>query len=198
MLTGADRSWQNQGGRFAVLELDARLSSRLGFGPHRRARLRRRATHLWAWPPSLVRPCAAATVSRPGRPGESERTAAGAAEFDVARTPVSVALVRRYCVDACSRLGWADSADAVELLVSELATNAVLHACGPRMRVRVLDRGLRLRVEVSDDSLTLPVPRRAAAQAESGRGMALVETLAVDAGCDVTVHGKTAWFEVGL
>lgn len=119
-------------------------------------------------------------------------------QLEVARTPSSVGLVRRFCVDACSTLGWADSSDAVELLVSELATNAVKHAHGARMRVRVLDHGLRLRVEVSDDSVSLPVPRRATAGAENGRGLAIIDALAVDAGCDVTVGGKTTWFEVGI
>lgn len=89
-----------------------------------------------------------------------------------------------------------ESAEAVELLVSELATNAVVHGCGSRMRVRVLDHGLRLRVEVSDDSTTLPAQRHAAADAESGRGLAMIDTLAVEAGCDVAVNGKTAWFEM--
>lgn len=119
-------------------------------------------------------------------------------ELDIASGPRSVAVARRYCINACFELGWADSVDTVALLVSELATNAVIHACGPRLRMRVLENGLRLRVEVSDDRRTLPVPRRAAAHAESGRGLALVDTLAVAAGRHVAVTGKTAWFEVGL
>lgn len=122
----------------------------------------------------------------------------GPTELDVACIPRNVALVRRYCVDKCSELGWAESADAVELLVSELATNAVVHAGGSRLRVRVLDRGLRLRIEVSDGSVTLPVARPAAVNAEHGRGLAMVDVLAVDAGCDVADAGKTAWFEMGI
>ena len=123
--------------------------------------------------------------------------AAGAADLDVPSTPGSVAVVRRFCVQACCDLGWADSAETVELLVSELATNAVVHGRGARLRVRVLDRGLRLRVEVSDDSSARPVPRRAVPDAEDGRGLAMVELLAADAGCDVVADGKTAWFELG-
>ncbi len=44
--------------------------------------------------------------------------------------PRSIALVRRYGIDACAALGWADSCDTVGLLVSEVATNAMLHAYG--------------------------------------------------------------------
>lgn len=148
--------------------------------------------------PGLDRPIRGDGLSRHVQPGEPERIATDGAVFDVASTLCSVALVRRYCVDACSDLGWADSAADVELLSSELATNAVVHGGGSRVRVRVLDQGLRLRVEVSDDSRSLPVPRRAVAGAESGRGLALVDMLAVDAGCDVGPEGKTVWFEVGI
>lgn len=197
-----------------MLEPDARPPPRPRFGPHGRfgadgdsAVCRHPAVDAAAAavrtssarPLGRGQPTGAGSVSRPERHGEPERATTGPAEFDVARTPRSVALVRRYCVDACCELGWVESADAVELLVSELATNCVVHACGSRMRVRVrvLDHGMRLRVEVSDDSLTLPAPRHAAAQAENGRGLAMVDILAVDAGCDITVAGKTAWFEVG-
>jgi len=111
--------------------------------------------------------------------------------------PRSVALVRRYAVDACTAHGWGASADTVALLASEVATNAVLHAYGPEIRVRILDLGLRLRVEVFDGSPVLPVPRRAAAGAEDGRGLALVAALAVAWGADARPGGKTSWFEIG-
>lgn len=110
--------------------------------------------------------------------------------------PRSIALVRRYTVDACVAYGWGDSADTVELLVSEVATNTVLHAYGPELRVRVLERGERLRVEVFDGSPELPIPRNASVSAESGRGLAIVEALAVQWGVDTGPGGKTAWFEI--
>jgi anti-sigma regulatory factor (Ser/Thr protein kinase) len=116
----------------------------------------------------------------------------------VPSAPRSIALVRRYAVDACNAHEWADAADTVALLVSEVATNAVLHAYGSHVRVRVLDHGLRLRVEVFDGSPTLPVPRGARAHDEGGRGLALVEALAVAWGVDVTPLGKTTWFEIGV
>lgn len=116
----------------------------------------------------------------------------------VASAPRSVALVRRYAVDVCRELGWGDSADTVALLVSEVATNAVLHSYGAEIRVRVLDHGLRLRVEVSDGSPELPVMRGARPTDEDGRGLALVEALAVAWGADARPDGKTSWFEIGV
>ena len=129
---------------------------------------------------------------------DREQPGGDAAELVVPSTPRSVALIRRYAVQACVALGWEDVADTVALLASEVATNAVLHAYGPEIRVRVLDRATRLRVEVFDSSPVLPVQRSAVAGSEDGRGMALVECLAVQWGVDGLASGKLVWFEVGI
>ena len=114
----------------------------------------------------------------------------------VPSAPRNIALLRRYAVTTCTRLGRSDAVDTVALLVSEVATNAVLHAYGPEVRIRVLALGRCLRVEVVDGSPVLPVQRHAAAGAEGGRGLALVEALAVRWGVDARATGKTFWFEV--
>ena len=135
--------------------------------------------------------------------GALDRPGGGADEPDadglvVPRAPRSVAVVRRYAVDACAALGWGDSTDTVALLVSEVATNAVLHARGAEIRVQVLDRGVRLRIVISDVSPVLPGPRRAKSGAEDGRGVAMVEALAVSWGVDARPDGTSFWFELGL
>lgn len=132
-----------------------------------------------------------------GRPNGSKQPLAGGRWFITARTPRSVAHVRRYCVAACEALGWADAADTVELLVSEIATNAVCHAQGQSYQVRLLDQGKRLRVEVADDSPERPASRDAAADAENGRGLAMVNAFALRSGVEARGDGKTTWFEVG-
>ena len=114
----------------------------------------------------------------------------------VPSAPRNIALLRRYAVTACTRFGRSDAVDTVALLVSEVATNAVLHAYGPEVRVRVLAIGRCLRIEVFDGSPVLPVQRHAAEGAEGGRGIALVEALAVRWGVDARATGKTFWFEV--
>jgi anti-sigma regulatory factor (Ser/Thr protein kinase) len=136
-------------------------------------------------------------VSEPREPTE-QRAAAGDDGLVVTSSPRSVALTRRYVVDACVAYGWSASSDTVALLTSEVVTNSVLHAYGPQVRVRVLDRGLRLRVEVFDGSPVLPVPRKAPTSAVNGRGIALVDELALAWGVDVHPDGKTLWFEVGV
>lgn len=83
--------------------------------------------------------------------------------------------------------------DTVVLLCSELVTNVVLHAAGPA-RLRLLEQGAGVRVEVSDASTVGPAPRGASVSATTGRGLQLLEDLADSWGCDRTPSGKTVWF----
>ena len=89
-----------------------------------------------------------------------------------------------------------DLTDAVTLLVSELVTNAVLHA-GSDVEVTVQLTPTAARVEVTDASADAPAPRHAATDEDSGRGLALVGSLARRWGVRPTPGGgKTVWFEV--
>ena len=89
-----------------------------------------------------------------------------------------------------------DLAEEAELLVSELVTNAVLHARTPLV-VRAAWRAARLRVSVTDESAWLPRPRPQDVERVDGRGLALVETLADDWGVENRPgDGKTVWFEL--
>ncbi|MFD7296594.1 ATP-binding protein [Streptomyces sp. NPDC059897] len=93
--------------------------------------------------------------------------------------------------------------DTAELLLSELMTNAYRHAKAPADRQiwarATLSEGKLLRVQVTDASTTLPVPRTAAPEEESGRGLALVVLLADAWGAEAREAGvgKTVWFELG-
>ncbi len=82
-------------------------------------------------------------------------------------------------------------ADA-ELAVSELVTNAILHA-GTQIVVRLRVISPAVRVEVEDHSPVSPVRPLASAQSMTGRGLALVEGLSADLGVDKTDHGKVVW-----
>lgn len=81
----------------------------------------------------------------------------------------------------------------VSQLVSELATNAVIHA-GTTFEVRLTLTGAQLRCEVSDTSPRIPRPRAYAADATTGRGLLLVERLATAWGVLRRAGGKTVWF----
>ncbi len=109
--------------------------------------------------------------------------------------PASVARIRRFTADASRQARPGVDADTVALLVSEVATNALVHGEG-RVRVRVKPTEAGLRVEVHDDSPTLPSRRRATPMDEGGRGIALVEALSSGWGAEMTDDGKTVWFEV--
>ncbi len=113
----------------------------------------------------------------------------------VPSAPSSVRLLRRYAVRTAVELGWVDVADTVALLVSEVATNALVHGAG-RVRVRVQPTTSGLRVEVHDEDSTLPSRRQATPLDEGGRGIALVDALSSGWGAETTPDGKTVWFEV--
>lgn len=86
--------------------------------------------------------------------------------------------------------------DDVELLVSELTTNALLHATGPiSLHLVFCDH---LLCEVGDDEPTPPTPRHPLPSSETGRGLALVDLLASRWGSTRTQTGKIVWFEMRL
>lgn len=77
-------------------------------------------------------------------------------------------------------LGWdrstPEQADAVVLAVSELLTNAHVHARSDAELVLAWD-GTHLHLSVHDHSPQLPRPRRSGPQEIGGRGLALVEAV---------------------
>ncbi|MFG7942992.1 ATP-binding protein [Streptomyces cacaoi] len=80
-----------------------------------------------------------------------------------------------------------------ELVVSELGTNAVEHGRGPVGLTLAHLPGV-LRIEVIDRSSTPARPRTVAADAESGRGLLLVDALAGAWG--VSPDGTVTWAEL--
>lgn len=86
--------------------------------------------------------------------------------------------------------------DSLELLVSEVVTNAVRYAERP-VTLRLLRTDV-LRCEVGDDSPQLPRQRRARETDEGGRGLFLVNRLARRWGATRLSSGKVVWFELPL
>lgn len=89
-----------------------------------------------------------------------------------------------------------DALRDVELLSSELITNAVSHTDAPCVVCVSWGSG-RLRVEVVDSSHKLPAPGGIDLDATDGRGLFLVAALATDWGAEPDPAGKRVWFEVG-
>ena len=86
-------------------------------------------------------------------------------------------------------------ADVPELLVSELAGNAIRHGHTP-FTVRVAVSGA-VRVEVQDGNAVVPTLQAARGDADAGRGLMLIDTLADRWGVDEVDGGKVVWFEHG-
>ncbi|MFJ9965148.1 ATP-binding protein [Streptomyces avermitilis] len=83
-----------------------------------------------------------------------------------------------------------DTVDAVVLTVSELLTNAHVHAHSDAHMVLTWD-GDCLHVNVHDDDPTLPRQRDPDAGEASGRGVGIVRALADEWGMRCQRHGKT-------
>lgn len=106
----------------------------------------------------------------------------------------SVRAARQFAVSAPEAEGV--DRGQLELAVSELASNAVLHARTPFVvLVERLDDGVR--VSVIDGDPTLPKVRHVDPTNITGRGMAIVESLSRRLEVLGTPDGKTVRFELG-
>ncbi|MEU5348171.1 MULTISPECIES: SpoIIE family protein phosphatase [unclassified Streptomyces] len=101
---------------------------------------------------------------------------------------------RRLARKALSRWGLEELTDSLELLVSEVVTNAVRYTSRP-VTLRLLRTDV-LRCEVGDDVPQLPRLRQARATDEGGRGLYLVNKLARRWGATRLSTGKVVWFEL--
>ncbi|MFH7336626.1 ATP-binding protein [Streptomyces sp. KHY 26] len=113
------------------------------------------------------------------------------------RVPESVAEARQLATEAMAKWQMEAIADRAELVTSELATNAVLHA--RRAAFRVTLRGLgdhAVRIEVYDFSRTMPALFVAGAHQVHGRGLALVDAVSQCWGTDRLPWGKRVWAHV--
>ncbi len=103
-----------------------------------------------------------------------------------------VAEARTFVVDHLHTGGLLDAALVLRLVVSELATNAVLHAATP-FSVTISRHEASLRLEVRDAlpvAVALPDPP---AQGPNGRGLRIVDQLSREWGVDLDPDGKAVW-----
>jgi serine phosphatase RsbU (regulator of sigma subunit)/PAS domain-containing protein/anti-sigma regulatory factor (Ser/Thr protein kinase) len=118
------------------------------------------------------------------------------ADWDVPPDPAAVAGTR---VAACGKLdewGLSDLAFSMELVLSELVTNAIRYGSAP-IHVRLI-RDRTLICEVADGSSTSPHLRYAATTEEGGRGLFLVSQMTERWGTRYTPQGKVIWAELPL
>jgi anti-sigma regulatory factor (Ser/Thr protein kinase) len=121
------------------------------------------------------------------------------ASLDLLGAPQTAARARAFTSGVLSSWRLSDELrDLGVLAVSELVSNSLTHGIPPmRLRIRRTDR--RLIIEVTDADDHLPRRRRAAAADESGRGIAIVATIASAWGTRRTPDGgKAVWCEFPL
>lgn len=132
----------------------------------------------------------------------------GGLSVRLAADPASVPGVRRFVVDALAARGRSQLAEAGELVASELAGNAALHAGATFMHVQMTREGGGVRVAVEDDGTVgaeaveaRAMPAAAGSsdweeQGTTGRGLAIVAMLAHRWGVETTSAGKRVWADL--
>ncbi|MEU8824375.1 ATP-binding protein [Streptomyces sp. NPDC048636] len=115
-----------------------------------------------------------------------------------ARRKPSIRAARLFVSHTLTEWGHADRLDDIQLCVSEIATNALLHGAPPGrlFAVRVEADGEKVRVEIRDSGPGQPVVQAPRPGDEHGRGLLLVSELADAWGNIDHVVGKTVWFVV--
>jgi anti-sigma regulatory factor (Ser/Thr protein kinase) len=110
--------------------------------------------------------------------------------------PAVLTSARSFAADRLRAMGLSEVQDDVQLLLTELITNVIIHA-RTDFQVRVESSGDGVRVEVIDGNPTMPAAGTLAPGALSGRGLTLVESVASRWGAQHKKgDGKTVWFEV--
>lgn len=117
------------------------------------------------------------------------------AQLTLPASPDSIAVARRFVVAALHDAHADSAADDAATLVSELATNALLHA-RTSFTVEVELIGEVVRIGVVDLSAATPRVRDYGSEATTGRGMRLVATMATRWGVEPNAEGKMVWFEL--
>ena len=111
--------------------------------------------------------------------------------------PESARQARRFVADVLTAAGAHAFLDTATLLTSELVTNGIVHA-HTELQVVVEATDTWVRVEVVDGNPQMPARRSYDEEAQTGRGLEMVELLASDFGMEPLVNdGKRVWFRLG-
>ena len=111
----------------------------------------------------------------------------------LAAVPRSAGDARRFVRGVLVEVGRESWTDAASLAVSELVTNAVLHA-HTEVELAVVAGTDHLRIEVRDDNPVLPAARSYDDHATTGRGLELVASVSTSHGVEsLGAAGKVVW-----
>jgi PAS domain S-box-containing protein len=135
-----------------------------------------------------------------GQPGTGGSEASHEARAKLRPEALASSSARRFLRSLLERWQLVDLGDVAELCVSELVTNAVLHARTP-IELHVRAGGGVLHVEVCDSGgagIDLSQPADPGAEWESGRGLFIVQSLSARTGVMGAGSGTCVWFELDL
>ena len=103
-------------------------------------------------------------------------------------------VAREFLAQACCGSHEAEVVEEAQLLVSELVTNAIRYGAPPiELQVRCAGED-RLQIRVRDSDPGVPQPRDADPDAETGRGLMLVDVVSDAWGHEEDIDGKAVWF----
>jgi len=121
-----------------------------------------------------------------------------ATRFDA--DPASVAKARTFDECHLEAHGRSRLVDDLRLIVSELATNAVVHGGAVPFTVSLEEAAGSVRVAVHDDGAATIAPRLARREiSETGRGLVIVEAVSTDWGVSAEPTGsKSVWASVDV
>lgn len=108
--------------------------------------------------------------------------------------PASVPAARRFATRTLVGLP-SEAMEAVELMVSELATNCVLHTDG-EFEITLRRTADEVRVEAVDDGSGAPELRSPGPTEPHGRGLLIIDRLAAAWGVEQRDRQKVVWFTV--
>jgi anti-sigma regulatory factor (Ser/Thr protein kinase) len=110
------------------------------------------------------------------------------------RDPASVGAARRFALETLSGIIPSDAIEAIQLMVSELATNCIRHT-NTAFDITIARIRGEIRIEVTDRAGGTPTMRSPAPFEPTGRGLQIVDMLSKDWGVEQrTQSGKTVWF----
>ncbi|MEV6057264.1 SpoIIE family protein phosphatase [Streptomyces sp. NPDC052107] len=118
------------------------------------------------------------------------------ASWDLPNEPAAVRTARHLAARQLSTWRLEHLLPTVELIVSELVTNAIRYGGGP-VRLRLIQHQV-LTCEVSDTSTSHPRPRHPSTLDENGRGLFLIARLSRRWGSRSASNGKVVWAEHDL
>ena len=116
-------------------------------------------------------------------------------QIDLSASRHSARLARQFVREALDEWGYQHIEDAVTLTVTELVTNAVVHAHSAAT-VTLLDHRGGVQVRVQDEDPMAPELQSPTPDESGGRGMVLIDALSDQWGVEPAPPGKIVWLDI--